>query len=214
MCQALTLRHRIALNSNLSTDAAFAFAEAVPPTRVHEIYAAVHPVERDRVEGGWSRFIERFRHLQQRGFPIRAVYVTHPALFDRMERDLETLRAQGVEKISLKVFRGLGEGLAYPRAYTAQQQGLMERIGLTSLERWVLEDDFRLKGALCGAGYRAFPMDPFGYLTRCNTVSAGYGNLLLGRYRLDDYPSPCPAACCGCPYQGFKYAGDGAFGTG
>lgn len=210
--RALALRHRIALNTNLSTDVAFAFAEAVPPERVHEIYASLHPVERDRVEGDWARFIERFHHLQRRGFPIRAVYVTHPALFDRMERDLETLRGRGVERISLKVFRGLWEGLSYPAAYTAQRRELMERIGLTPLERWVLANDFRLHGSLCGAGYRAFHMDPFGYLTRCNTVTEGYGNLLLGRYRLDDYPSPCPAASCGCPYQGFKYAGDGAFG--
>jgi len=55
-------------------------------------------------------------------------------------------------------------------------------------------------------------MDPFGNLTRCNTVTAGYGNLLSGQYRLDDLPSPCPVQSCGCPYQGFKYAGNGAFG--
>lgn len=46
------------------------------------------------VEGGWNRFSERFRYLRQKGFAIRAVYVTHPSLFDRMERDLERLRSR------------------------------------------------------------------------------------------------------------------------
>lgn len=88
----------------------------------------------------------------------------------------------------------------------------MERVGLTPLEQWGLQNDFGLHNSICGAGYRALHMDPFGNLTRCNTVTAGYGNLLLGRYRLDDLPSPCPAESCGCPYQGFKYAGNRAFG--
>ncbi|HOU52098.1 MAG TPA: glycosyltransferase [Smithella sp.] len=212
VCRALSLRHRIALNTNLSNDQAYAFADAVNPSRVHDIYAALHPDERDRVEGGWTGFLERFRYFLKKGFTIRAVYVTHPSYFDRMERDLERLREQGIEDISLKVFRGIWKGCSYPADYTPRQRQLMERIGLTPLEQWVLKNDFRLQSSICGSGYRGLHMDPFGNLTRCNTVNTGYGNLLLGKYRLDDFPSPCPAEICGCPYQGFKYAGSGAFG--
>ena len=81
------------------------------------------------------------------------------------------------------------------------------------LELRLMTHTLRLRGALCGAGHRAFHMDPLGNLTRCNTVAQGHGNLLLGRAWFDERPSPCPVKQCACGYQGLKYAEDDPFGA-
>jgi MoaA/NifB/PqqE/SkfB family radical SAM enzyme len=205
LAQALTRRHRLAVNTNLSAPAVRDFAERVAPARVHSINATLHFHEVEK-RGLMARWFETFLYFQEKGFNIRLVCLTHPLLLGRLASDLEHFRAQGVARTYVKIFRGPWNGSHYPGAFTAEERRLIQKAGLTEDEQRILDGRVYFLSLYCGAGCIAFDMDVRGILTRCSGVKTPHGNLFEGQFNPDTQPRPCPVLTCACPYQGMCFA--------
>ncbi len=206
LAAALTQNHRISVNTNLSTSNVYTFGEVVPPGRVHSINATVHLEELTRRESGVDGYVDRFLFLQNRGFNIRLMYLTHPSLPDRLVRDVETFRSRGIRNVYLKTFHGRYGDREYPMAFTRNERRLFKEQGAPRRELDIFDMETCFLGRRCDAGHIALDMDLAGNLTRCSSVREDHGNLLEGRYHFDPAPARCPARICRCTYQGMKFA--------
>ncbi len=74
---ALTERHFISLNSNLTGPSLQRFSERIDPRRVSFINAGLHPAERER-RNGHDVFLRHAELLLKRGFPIMVSVVATP----------------------------------------------------------------------------------------------------------------------------------------
>ena len=205
LAQALTRRHRLAVNTNLSAPAVRDFADQIAPSRVHSINATLHLHEVEK-RGLMARWFETFLYFQQKGFNIRLVCLTHPLLLGRLASDLEHFRAQGVARTYVKIFRGPWNGRHYPAAFTSEERRLIQKTGLSEDEQLILDGRVCFLSLYCGAGCIAFDMDVRGTLTRCSGVKTPHGNLFEGQFNPDTQPRPCPVLTCACPYQGMRFA--------
>ena len=209
LCSDLTRRHYISINTNLSTSNVYDFVNLIFPKKVIIINAAFHVVEREKRNEGKSDFIDKVRCLRNRGFDVRVEYVVYPPLFSRLAKDVEYLESQGIEVISLKIFRGLYFGREYPQSYTEPERTLINRYTCDVDEEVILENEVSFWGRPCSAGQKFFSMDVEGNITRCTTSLKGHGNLFEGEYYFDKTPKPCPFLKCGCPYEGIKHVKKG-----
>src|SRR4030095_11442248 len=69
LCAALTGRHIISLNTNLTGPSLLDFAGQIDPARVRFINAGLHPAERARRDG-LPVFLRHAEALLARGFPL------------------------------------------------------------------------------------------------------------------------------------------------
>ena len=205
LCALLSKNHVLSINTNLTTDTVFSWADVIPPDKVRSVNANLHLLERMKREGGCESFIEKMHYLQKKGFRVRMVYIAYPPLMERVEGDLEYFRSMGIALKEVKMFRGPYNGRIYPEAYTEQDRRLFRKLDLTQYERSILDGKTGFQGRPCTTGQNAFHMDVYGNITRCNTVQTQYGNLFLEEYGFDELPMPCPAESCGCPYQAYKF---------
>lgn len=212
LAQALTRRHIISVNTNLSTSNVVDFARTVSPDRVHAIYANLHPLERERLPGSVPEFLGRVHLLQDRGFKVTLVYVAYPPLIARMLQDKEQFEAQGVRRFSIRTFRGRYQGRLYPESLTENERRRIRKHAVSRYEPDTVDGKLQFWGKMCVSGHRAFRMDSAGNLTRCNTVTRRYGNLLDGSSHFDERPRPCPVRKCECPYQGLRFASEESAG--
>lgn len=206
LAKALTKSHYISISTNLSTANSYEFADVIGSRRVYYIKANVHIMEREKGRDGLNDFLRKVLYFQQRGFDIRLVYVTYPAVLNRITADLERFRGEGVQRIWVKIFQGRYEGRRYPRDYSAQQLALIRGLGLNHFEEQILARQVSFLGRRCEAGHRGFAMDIAGNVTRCSTIKESHGNLFEGTFRPGETARRCPANKCGCSYQGMKYA--------
>ena len=205
LAKALTARHHISINTNLSTSNVYDFADQITPSSVHSINASLHLAERQKRKDGLERFIQCMLHLQKKGFNVRLMYITYPPLLSRLKNDLTSFRSQGISGIYVKVFRGRYENELYPAAFTKDQRALILSAGIPGDERAILQGETNFFGRQCVAGSKAFDIDISGNLTRCSAINKGYGNIFTGRYCFDEQASPCSSLFCNCPYQGLKF---------
>jgi len=77
LCQTLTKRHLVSLNSNLSRKAVRDLSGRVDPRRVSFINAGLHPGERLRRKG-FREFAANARFLQHAGFRVFVTAVATP----------------------------------------------------------------------------------------------------------------------------------------
>ncbi|MGA2678239.1 MAG: radical SAM protein [Sedimentisphaerales bacterium] len=209
----LTRGHYISLSTNLSTANAYEFADTVAGNRVISVRANIHVLEREKIKDGINEYLRKFHYFQDRGFDIRLVYVAYPPLLERMERDIEFFRKEGVRQIEVKVFQGKFEGRRFPREYSRQERDFLIKLGLGNDERQVLDSRVSFLGKKCSAGYMGFSMDPSGRITRCNTLDEEYENLFEGTFRPGSSPRRCPAKKCVCLYQGNALANTAGVGV-
>jgi MoaA/NifB/PqqE/SkfB family radical SAM enzyme len=207
LAKMLTASHYISLSTNLSTANAYEFADTVKSDRVVSIRANVHIPEREKIKDGLQEYLRKINYFQGRGFNIRLVYVAYPPLFERMERDVESFRKEGVRHIEIKVFQGKFEGKRFPRDYNEQQRDLLIKLGLSDAERQLLDLHTSFLGKKCSAGQVGFTMSPSGLVTRCNTLNEEYGNLFEGTFKPSASVRRCPAKKCVCHYQGIVFTG-------
>jgi hypothetical protein len=183
------------MNTNLSLDNVFEFAEKINPRHVTGIYAAEHITERERLNLPVSDFIEKLLFLQDRKFKTAVFYVLYPPLIDRFEEDLDLLLDNGVQNVALKLFKGGFEGRVFPEQYNDE-----ERMKILSYKRNsypltipYLEGNRRFTGELCEAGNKSFKVEVDGKVKRCLSMAGVYGNLYEGTLAKDLTPTPCRA---------------------
>ncbi len=220
LCERLSERHYLSVNSNLSHRAVEAFAERIDPQRVHFINAALHDNER-QPERDRQAFIQRVHTLRQRGFHVLVSQVMTPDVLGRFSELARHFQSREVILIP-KVMRGPYQGKSYPGAYSAVEKhqilqyltaaredyaAVIARMQEPATINMFLDDRFlhgipSYHGRLCGAGHRFVRIDSDGTVFRCG-AGKRCGNLLRRRVRLAKGPKHCDTSYC--PYFCEKY---------
>jgi MoaA/NifB/PqqE/SkfB family radical SAM enzyme len=204
ICKIITQKHYVSLNTNLSLKEVFHFADEINPERVLSISAAVHINEREKRDKNLRSYIEKICYLQKKGFNIIVSYVVSPDLLGRVKDDMEHLRASGVEKVRMKVFRGIYKGKFYPDAFNNEEREFLKTIEFDYPELDILLKKHNYRGKQCRAGKDFFIMDRNGNLKRCSNTFRTYGNFFESSMNRDAVIRPCPVKKCGCPYEGIR----------
>ena len=192
-CQALVARHYISFNTNLvhkSVGPAFA---VLPPERILQVHASCHIQAMER-SGLVDLFAENYRLCRQRGIPIHAEEVGHPALVPEADRYRDLFRAKGVD-LHFGAFAGSYRGQNYPDAYT---DGELAALRLERQARTAHVTHHGTRVFMCNAGYNAAIVQPNGDIFPCDHIRKRMGNIYE---KIEFFPRmrPCPVAWCTCP---------------
>ena len=199
LAAALSARHYLSMNSNLSLASVAAFAEAVDPARVSFINGGLHPAERAR-KSGLEIFNANIVLLRERGFPVFVSVVATPEVLADVEAVTRSVAATGLVPVP-KILRGAHHGKAYPRAYSGAERRsfeMMSRHARDVYADWRIarpecptidpfEDDRFLGGTpgytgkSCEAGRRFARLEPDGEAYRCGSREP-LGNVLTGSF--------------------------------
>jgi MoaA/NifB/PqqE/SkfB family radical SAM enzyme len=194
LCEGLTHRHYISINTNLTSQDIPEFTRRVVPDQVAKIVAAIHQPERELRGIELDSYATNYLMLRDAGFDVTALYVLYPPLLSRLAMDLDRLRELGVNHVRAKVFKGVYEGVRYPEGYTEEQKALiLANSGEYVFNRPYLDGLLSFRGQLCTAGVTSFKVTVTGDVRRCASVPIGYGNLYEGTFTPAAANRPCPA---------------------
>ena len=213
LCEHLTRKHYLSINSNLSHRCMDDFADTISPERVHFINAAIHYDER-RSRASLDVFVDRVRTLAARGFTVLVSSVMTPALIAAFPEIVEYFEARGLFVIP-KVLRGAHAGKRYPASYSKAQRALiLEYVAagrrkydapIASLDERPTIDLFgdgrflnatrRYRGKLCASGSRFVRIDSDGSVVRCGSREQ-LGNILQKNVSLLGAPKRCDTTYC------------------
>jgi MoaA/NifB/PqqE/SkfB family radical SAM enzyme len=209
LCDKLTDKHYISINTNLSTLNVYDFGNKIDPAKVVFINAGLHIQQRRRKKEGVDEFVKKVLFLQDKGFNIDVGYLTYVPLFSQMPSEIEYLKSKGIKLVNAKTFRGFYKGNHYPESYSEKEKEVINKYSLDPREEEIMNRKVNFFGKLCSTGVEYFRMTPSGDIFRCSSSWKKYGNLFSGGYRFDDKPTPCPLSNCDCPYEGIKYTRNG-----
>ncbi|MFT4118562.1 radical SAM protein [Bradyrhizobium sp.] len=213
LCERLTARHYISLNSNLTHASLADLPRVVDPSRVSFINAGLHLEERELRKNN-APFLRNAETLRAADFPLIVSLVATPSALRRFDDAIALLAPIGLFPVP-KLFRGSADGKIYPQAYTEQekqqfrllaarardfyQADLLRRAEPPSID--ILNDDLFLdgmpsyKGALCTAGVRFVQILPNGDVRRCGGGDP-MGNILARTFARRAGPAPCDTQHC------------------
>ena len=213
LCQKLSRRHHLSINTNLSLRSADELVGSVDPGRVHFINAALHFEER-RARDQVEPFFARARRLREAGFNLFATAVLTPKIILLYPQLARLAEAAGVLLLP-KLLRGPYRDRIYPQDYTALErtaadlyyrrvapafaalvEGWSERPTIDPMVDGSFLDGLGgYRGRLCASGHRFVVIDPDGTVRRCGSEQR-LGNLLDGSFRPLEEPGPCDATYC------------------
>lgn len=160
LCQELTRKHTISINSNLTHKDVVNFAKTIDPGKVDFLHTSLHVTQRP----GSARtddFVEKYKMLKNAGFNVFVSYLMYPAFFTRFEHDYRYFKSKGII-LHPKVFWGDYSGLldsnrfkksqylnklrqyfkrSYPDSYSPKQKSLFKEY----VDRSV-QDEIRMHG--------------------------------------------------------------------
>jgi MoaA/NifB/PqqE/SkfB family radical SAM enzyme len=194
---ALSEKHYVAFNTNLTSPHVKDLAAAIDPARML-VHGSLHIKELERKKL-FRRYIENYQFCQQRGIEIYSIEVAHPNLTSEVEHYREMLGVEGIE-FKFVPFKGEYEGRWYPAAYTEEEAkafGLWERAAKGA--------QFNQKGSLCNAGYNVVVAGPDGIINPCYDIRENQGNM-FGTIRLQPEVRRCPVDVCSCPLNFYDEA--------
>jgi MoaA/NifB/PqqE/SkfB family radical SAM enzyme len=221
LCQALTSRHYISLNSNLSSSQHVRdFAAKIDPTRVQCVHCGVHVGERDRRKG-WGNLLANVKCLLGRNFPVLGSLVMTPDAFAEYPRVAKSFEDLGVPLIP-KAIRGSHQGRWYPQAYTeaeriqfrsfSDQAALVAKNSIWQpdrrtinplLDRQHLDGFPDFTGIPCSAGKLFVSIGYDGKIFRCGQKTL-LGDIFERRLDLFSESRPCDDEYC--PYWCMQYS--------
>ena len=213
LCERLTTRHFISINSNLTHSSLAELSRRVDPSRISFINAGLHLQERE-LRNGHTAFLRNADTLRARNFPLVVSLVATPSALVRFDEAIALLAPIGLFPIP-KLFRGTADGKTYPDAYSGAEKqrfgamaarardfyraDLLKRDEPPSID--MLNDELFLdgmpsyRGALCTAGERFVQILPNGDVHRCGG-SDSQGNILAGTFVRRQGPAPCDTQHC------------------
>lgn len=220
LCAALSDKHYLSINSNLSHRCMDSFAEVVDPDRVHYINASVHYGEREG-HNALTSFVERVHKLKTRRFNVLVSFVMTPEMVTRFPEIDRWFDAQGLSLVP-KVIRGRYQGGSYPRGYSREQKQLLRlylvdakkkcaativQMGETPTIDMFADSRFldgipNYRGRLCASGSAFVRIDSKGDVVRCGSGER-LGNILARDVGLLNAPKKCDTSYC--PYFCEKY---------
>jgi len=212
LCQRLTQRHRISLNTNLSRSVFNAFAGAVDPASVYLIHASFHPDERFARRGD-AMFIDNAQRLRDAGFRLLVSVVATPDVLTRFDAIRARLGPAGISPVP-KLLRGWFKGRSYPADYSAPDRARFvdemsrsreENAALVVMDaRFLTINPFQdaaylealpdFSGQRCGSGRTFVTVDPFGVVRSC--PDSVMGSLLDGTFCRTSFDSVCRSHYC------------------
>ena len=195
LCENLTARHFVSINSNLTHSSLQRFARRIDPSRISFINAGLHLEERE-LRNGYHSFLTNADLLRSSHFPILVSLVATPTALERFQEAIALLKPVGLFPIP-KLFRGVLCGKTYPEAYTDCDKRRFRTFAGQARDFYqpliakmdeppsidALNDDLFLeglpsyRGLLCDAGDRFVQILPNGDVFRCGG-SSSQGNLL------------------------------------
>jgi len=220
LCQRLTRRHYLSINSNLAHRSVDEFAEGVNPERVHFINVAVHLEERQK-RAGLMDFIGRVHKLLDAKFNVLVSVVMTPEMIAVYPEVSTFFSTHGLALVP-KVLRSVYRGEEYPEAYSSNQRARIRGYLREARSRHadvlarmeeaptidMFSDELRLdvglgyRGKMCGSGHNFVVVHPNGAVVRCGSREK-MGNILEKTVRLLSSPTPCDTEYC--PYFCEKY---------
>lgn len=225
LCEMLTKKHYISINTNLSMKNIYEFAERIDPKRVILINCSLHFNERER-KNLVNDFIEKYHYLTDKGFNIYATQVLYPPILQRFDDIFRFFKENGIILIP-KVFIGMYRYKYYPQEYTKEDRSKILKYIMASsesskelgerseihqfcrpdiLEKELIYGDLSFKGLPCGAGKDLVAIEYNGDIIRCAGERTKIGNLFEGKINLFKDAKFCSARICPCPYHGLVYA--------
>jgi len=213
LCEGLTARHYLSINSNLSHSSLDTFSRQINPSRVSFINAGLHLEERER-RNGHGIFLANADLLRSRNFPILVSLVATPTALERFQEAIALLKPIGLFPIP-KLLRGVLDGKSYPNAYSNLDRNRFRIFARQARDFYqkvvakmdespsidILNDDLFLegvpsyKGLLCDAGDRFVQILPNGDVFRCGEKD-WQGNILNGTLVRRSFPAACDSQHC------------------
>lgn len=217
LCESLTKRHRISINTNLATGLINELAKRIDPKKVEFIHSSLHISERERLNLK-EDFIKKYKTLEQAGFNVFASQIMHPENLKEFDKIFNHFKSKGVI-IFPKVFKGAYKGKRYPWAYTQEEkekigafrkmsklQEMKETLKFLALDKESNDGGFSFKGLPCSAGRKFIAIEFDGALRRCLDDNTYLGDIFKGRLKLFNKDKLCIAKTCSCPYFGLTFA--------
>jgi len=186
--------HPVQISTNLYNKKVKEFVERVTPDNVIMINGSLHITHHNKTS--LAEFIKNYHLFLEKGFNIVVTYVTYPPLFERMEKDFEYMRSQGIQRIHPLTFQGMYEGKKYPGSYTKEQIKLIHDLSIDKREIFVTSNKLNFKNRLCRAGKDYFYMEINGEVYKCGTIRESCGNLFDGTFNPAEHPMTCPMTHC------------------
>lgn len=217
LCQKLTKKHYISINTNLTLDAVNTFINKIHPDRVAFIHCSLHYSERMK-RHSIKLFIDKYHKLQAAGFNAYVTQVFYPPVIPLFQSIVKEFQREHIT-IRPKSFRGIFNKKQYPLQYTKEERRIFTKYSILAdtnekalathvdpnLDRDFIEGDLSFKGIKCGAG-RDFVYIRFnGDIVRCHASSVVMGNIFEGTLDLHKDAQACPFTICPCPYYGLRY---------
>lgn len=213
LCDVLSSRHFISVNSNLSSPHVREFARKVDSSRVEYVHCCLHLEERDRLNG-WNALEDNLRILRHQDFVVFASQVMTPETFAAFPAAARRLATLGVALIP-KSLQGAFEGRWYPHAYSEREKVLFRELAeeaeiqLNTLTPLVMKRNVTVnplhdreflhgfpifRGVACAAGKSFFTIRPNGNIYRCGS------NQILGNIEKRDFHPLAASTPCNSTY--------------
>ena len=221
LCELLTVRHLISINTNADLEEVASFAKRIAPDRVDFINCGSHPEQRF-VHSGIDRFVRNVRLLTDMGFDAFVSCVMYPPLFADFPDLWQRYAAQGVVLIP-KALQGEHLGRSFPQGYTEAERRIfiaysnraeeayaarrLTRRAPPTIDPFLDRDTFPhgltdYRGKQCRAGRDFVRIRPEGTIVRCGPDEV-IGSIVDGSFARQEGPTPC--AAIECPYFCEKY---------
>ncbi len=166
-CVAITRRHHVGVNTNLTLSAVRDFAERISPQKVAWFVASPHFKELER-RGLTGRYLENFQFCRTKGFNVETNAVAHPELLPELEKYRQLYAGAGID-LKFSPFFGPCQRKRYPAAYTENELNAFGLSGKTSSAAG--------RDARCNAGYNAGVVNENGDCFVCFDRPQKMGNI-------------------------------------
>jgi len=194
ICEALSRKHYVAFNTNLTSSKIEEFCKRIDPSRVVHFHASAHLKELERLHL-FDRFVSNFLLCKNKGFPIFAQEVGHPDFISEVEAYKRKFRERGIELL-FGPFHGEYKGKLYPEAYSKQE---IKAFGFNATPYNTIES-FYQKNTICNAGYNVAVIFPNGDVFPCYKLKEKLGSIYQGVTFRKNLVR-CPFDFCPCPFK-------------
>ena len=140
LCQGLTQRHAISINTNLHHKDVFNFADTIAPEKVDFIHCSLH-IQQRKGKTAINDFVKKYNYLRNKKFHIFASYLMYPHLIKRFAKDYKLFKSEGVilrpkvfwgncarfRLIDAEIFKNIRHffGRNYPDGYSRKQKEII-----------------------------------------------------------------------------------------
>lgn len=217
LCQGLTRKNYLSINSNLTLNTVYDFIENIDPKRVAFINCSLHYEERVK-RHSIDLFIDKYHKLKKAGFNIFATQVFYPTIADKFGEIFASLKTKKIY-VRPKSFRGFYKNKQYPTFYTDTDRKTFLKYNLLAdklehvnvyqidpnLDRQFIDGDLSWKGIKCEAGRKFVWINYDGNIVPCHASNIVLGNIFQGKFQPFRDAKECPFTACPCPYYGLTY---------